>query len=308
MAQCLQPLYVRTSKNTVPCGKCAECRARKANEWIIRLNVEFQHATSAYFVTLTYDDFNLPFSEKGYPTLRKTELQDFVNLLRQYAPFRYFSVGEYGDKGERPHYHMLIFNFSPIVDAKENKIIYYRDWDKVKATNLLNVVDTEGVIYQAWKKGIVQVEPLEGGAIRYMANYLIEVTRHREEDEEMDQEKQFALMSKRPPIGYQYYENPEIRSYHRSTDSGKLVRSKQLQNMFKRAKFRKEDSEYALPRLYKNKLFTQTERKHLSLMYQNEHIKQLGKIKNLKLFSKNQFEAAEMRNDAANIKNEKRKL
>ena len=42
----------------VACGKCYECRKKKAREWRIRLAEEIRHNKS-YFVTLTIDDENL---------------------------------------------------------------------------------------------------------------------------------------------------------------------------------------------------------------------------------------------------------
>ena len=42
----------------VACGKCYECRKKKAREWRIRLAEEIRHNKS-YFVTLTIDDDNL---------------------------------------------------------------------------------------------------------------------------------------------------------------------------------------------------------------------------------------------------------
>lgn len=306
--KCPQPIFVRKTRLHVPCGKCAACRARKANEWIIRLNVEHKHAVSAYFVTLTYDDFNIPYTNNGYETLKKTDLQAFINLLRQYCPFRYFSIGEYGDKGQRPHYHLLIFNFQPLVDPENNQIIYFRDWNNVSKTSIMNTVDVEAVIFKAWKKGIVQVEQLKGGAIRYLANYLIDFSVQKVYDDEVDQEKQFALMSRRPPIGYQYYTDKQVLKYHRATDGIQLSPKNKLKLMLERATFKQDSNSYALPRLYKNKLYTKVEQKVIGEMYQQHEIDQIKKIKNLRLFAKNVKQANEALNDKLNRRDPKRKL
>lgn len=59
-------------------------------------------------------------------------------------------------------------------------------------------VDIEAVIYKAWrKKGLVDVQNLEGGAIRYVAYYTVDPTVRSVDN---DQQKQFALMSKRPRL------------------------------------------------------------------------------------------------------------
>ena len=47
----------------VACGKCPECRKQKCQDWIFRTFWEFQEFKdiSPFFVTLTYDDVNLPY-------------------------------------------------------------------------------------------------------------------------------------------------------------------------------------------------------------------------------------------------------
>ena len=48
----------RTEYVPVACGKCFECRKKRAREWRIRLAEEIRHNKS-YFITLTIDDENL---------------------------------------------------------------------------------------------------------------------------------------------------------------------------------------------------------------------------------------------------------
>ena len=52
------PHDARVNYVPVACGKCYECRKKKAREWRIRLAEEIRHNKS-YFVTLTIDDDNL---------------------------------------------------------------------------------------------------------------------------------------------------------------------------------------------------------------------------------------------------------
>ena len=52
------PHDARLNYVPVACGKCYECRKKKAREWRIRLAEEIRHNKS-YFVTLTVDDENL---------------------------------------------------------------------------------------------------------------------------------------------------------------------------------------------------------------------------------------------------------
>lgn len=296
--KCLNQIFVRKSRELVPCGRCGACRARKANEWIIRLNEEYKYARNAFFVTLTYDDLHIPLTENGKQTLRKDDVKQFINLLRQYTDFRYFLVAEYGDKGKRPHYHAIVFNFFPVVDPKTKNIIMRRNWDKIPIDAIISDVDLEAVVYKAWKKGIVQVETLKGGAIRYCANYLVDVTVQKNDD---DIEKQFALMSKKPPIGYQYYSDKAMLKYHRQKVDTITLDGKKIKTIdFDFAHYTNENGTFGLPRLYRNKIYTKLEQKQFrNYLLRKEDIKN-RKIKDLKKYAKNQAEAYEANNEKCN--------
>lgn len=82
--------------------------------WSLRLIYELSTTSDACFLTLTYNDENLP---KDY-SLNKKDLQDFwkrlrSNLSREYHEFapkiRYYACGEYGSRTKRPHYHAIVF-------------------------------------------------------------------------------------------------------------------------------------------------------------------------------------------------------
>jgi hypothetical protein len=103
------------------CGQCQPCRIKKRREWTHRIVLESMIHKTNNFLTLTYNDKSLP--EGG--TLVKEDYQKFLKKLRRHAQFRYFIVGEYGDKSERPHYHAAIFGLGP-----EHKKLYDRCWDK----------------------------------------------------------------------------------------------------------------------------------------------------------------------------------
>lgn len=93
----------------VPCNQCGDCRTRRLSDWGMRC----VHHASLYeensFLTLTYNDANLP--EHG--TLYKPHLQQFFKRLRHYFPVRqlsYYACGEYGETTNRAHYHVCLFN------------------------------------------------------------------------------------------------------------------------------------------------------------------------------------------------------
>lgn len=296
--RCLTPIYLRSTQLTVPCGKCAACRSRQANDWVVRLEEEFKASRSAYFVTLTYNDNNLPISENGYQTLSKKELQEFINLLRTYCPFRYYAIGEYGDKGERPHYHMLIFNFFPVTNPKTSGIVYHKDWNTLDSTMIMSNVDIEAVIFKAWKKGKVDVQTLDGGAIRYCAYYVVDLTVRSQHN---DQQKQFALMSRRPPIGYQYYD--KMRSYHRTRRH-----NEDKEDMYRKMSYQTDFGKTALPRIYKQKMFSKLEIQNFNLWWQKNQDKQFKKVTDIQKYARNLHESHEHKSDILNSRQKNRTL
>ena len=107
----------------VPCGRCLGCRAAKSKEWAQRLLNEQAYWRTESFITLTYDDKNLPEGGK----LVKSDLQLFFKRLRKNIdwPIKYYACGEYGDVTFRPHYHAIVFG----IDKRDSKNII-KSWDK----------------------------------------------------------------------------------------------------------------------------------------------------------------------------------
>lgn len=91
------------------CGQCTPCRTNRRRLWTHRIMLEAKaHAHNA-FVTLTYGDD--PFTPQRQ--LVPADLRNFIKRLRKAVPekLRYFAVGEYGEKKERPHYHLALFGY-----------------------------------------------------------------------------------------------------------------------------------------------------------------------------------------------------
>ena len=142
-------VYALMAKNevSIPCGKCELCVARKRKDMATRLVHENSMHDTACFVTLTYNDAAIPvtnfapdsvemddgkisevtrlveFGNGRAPiqTLFPRDVQNFIKRLRRHVEYhnpnapkiRYFAVGEYGGKTQRPHYHLLIFGWKP---------------------------------------------------------------------------------------------------------------------------------------------------------------------------------------------------
>lgn len=179
MAQCIQPYKVllpNGNEQPVRCGKCPTCYASRASEWSVRLMEEESISETSHFVTFTYDNDNVHITEKGFMGLNKDDIQKYFKRLRKAhvgnakSSIRYYCVGEYGGRTQRPHYHALIFNAD------------------------------EQLIEDAWsikgkKLGQVFFGTVTGNSVGYCLKYMTKVSKiglsHWD-----DRIPQFALMSK----------------------------------------------------------------------------------------------------------------
>jgi len=106
----------------LPCGNCIGCRLEKSRQWAVRMVNEAQMHEENSFITLTYNDANLP----SDLSVNVCHFQDFMKKLRsRLSPrrIRFFHCGEYGSDADpetarctgflgRPHYHAIIFGFA----------------------------------------------------------------------------------------------------------------------------------------------------------------------------------------------------
>lgn len=176
MGRCRYPILVRGPYKgdrlyQVPCGKCPDCLQRNLNSWVFRMRHHMRSFKFGVFLTLTYDDFYLPYTDftsecnfirpfdrdlgqlvfAGYPTLVKSDVQKFVKRLRKFyfgskkSDFSYYCIGEYGGHTERPHYHFLLFS---------------------------NFVDVRNVDYSNfWHFGFFKCEPIHEASLRYVCKH-----------------------------------------------------------------------------------------------------------------------------------------
>lgn len=105
---CLTPEKLKNGE-TIPCGRCAVCITRKRDYWTTRLHFEALNSYNSLFLTYTYSDENLVYNDDR-AILNYKDLKDYFKRLRKAGLiFKYFAVGEYGEKTERPHYHAILF-------------------------------------------------------------------------------------------------------------------------------------------------------------------------------------------------------
>lgn len=164
---------------TIPCGNCHGCKAGDKLMWGLRCYHEFTEHLESCFLTLTYDNDNLPEDGK----IDKSHLQLFFKRLRRSGlEFRYFAVGEYGEQTKRPHYHLLIFGQNFIGDS----------------TYVGKTEYTSRTISNLWPMGSHIIVPVSLGSIMYVCGYT--------QKKVADKNATFTLMSRRPGIGSTFYD------------------------------------------------------------------------------------------------------
>lgn len=149
---------------TLPCGKCIGCQLQRAGEWAMRCMHEYRSYTDGCFLTLTYDDSHLPPNR----SLRVKDFQDFMKRLRIHRireekandPIKYFMCGEYGPAKGRPHYHAVIFGWSPkdLVEVPNNPGAADQLYDSAILAGL-------------WRNGRVRIGALSARSCAYVARY-----------------------------------------------------------------------------------------------------------------------------------------
>lgn len=146
-----------------PCGQCFHCRVNQSRIWQARLILEAQDSFDSTFLTLTYDDDNVPWDYN----LVKEDLTLFLKRYRKRLghKIRYFAIGEYGDKTWRPHFHLAIFSEM----ALERCIMPCEDMRK------RNLCTQDCIARLAWGKGNVSVTAnLSSDLAGYITGYIKE--------------------------------------------------------------------------------------------------------------------------------------
>lgn len=282
---CYHPIKVPRLKdgvltsNTVPCGSCIACLSNKRDEWSFRLEKELEVSSSAWFVTLTYEDNSkTSLSKRDFQLfmkrLRKAvakpqplRLSDFLPLEGTLTPefqkvsqiarkgpqnacpekLRYYAVGEYGGKTGRPHYHIILFNMP---------------------------LGSEALIVNSWNQGFVKIGSVTGASIAYVTKYCIS-PRYNVTNRTIP----FSLMSTKPPIGLNYVD--QNREYHQKTKRFYTYKMSGVKT--------------GLPRIHRELIFSDEERKNhaqdMSKMMEDLKIRKEQAIKRLGEWNLHHYQA-----------------
>jgi len=207
----------------IPCGQCVGCRLEYSRQWAIRCVHEAAQFEKNCFITLTYDDKNLP--KDG--SLNKRHYQLFMKRLRKLYeghdyvfavdpktleeklifPIRFYHCGEYGEKYGRPHYHACLFNFD-----FEDKVLFKNGQNKLYTSKSLS---------ELWPHGFATIGDVTFDSAAYVARYIMKKIKGKDADaaytrkkydaegnvtEEYKIQPEYTTMSRKPGIGKFWYD------------------------------------------------------------------------------------------------------
>ena len=184
----------------VPCGQCIGCRLERSRQWALRCMHESTLHENNLFLTLTYNDENLPL----YNSLNLRHTQLFLKKLRFKfgSGIRFYLAGEYGEQTARPHYHAIMFNFS-LPDLK----FYAKGKDDHR-------IFTSKTLDELWGHGECKVGSVTFQSAAYVARYITKkITGKKAAAHYGNRKPEFATMSRRPGIGAGWYEKYPHETY-----------------------------------------------------------------------------------------------
>lgn len=195
------------------------------------------------FLTLTYDDTNLP------PTgsLNYRHYQLFMKRLIKHAGpnrVRFYMCGEYGEETFRPHYHACIFGFQ------------FADQQLLKRTSAGSKLYTSKTLERLWPYGLSSIGEVNFDSAAYVARYCMKkvtgqpAKSHYERimpdtGEVIQLKPEFNKMSLKPGIGKLWYDKfkKDIFPHDYAVINGKEVKPpKYYDKLYMREN--PEDAEY----------------------------------------------------------------
>lgn len=202
--------FVGRASYLVPCGKCLACKSRRKSEMTFRMDCEKRHGhllpdgsvrryKHCFFCTLTYADRMLPrftplvldhrtgevydyveVPEDHKGILNPLHLAEFMKRLRRYYDLdcKVFWCGEYGDDGQRPHYHCIFYSD---MDWQHTVNAFRRAWSfrcPVEMRGMPGSFMVKDGKYKTWRFsfGRVDVKPVNMRRVRYCAKYVVKDT------------------------------------------------------------------------------------------------------------------------------------
>lgn len=243
------------TRQKVPCGRCIYCLETNRSVWTFRILQEMKEAKSARFITLTYNEENLPYVAKygkdinykkvdtiwelpeeigGHkahyvePTLRKEDLTGFIKRLRA-------RIMDDRDKNEY-WYKMKLsdenkLKWSPTVryfaaaeygkrgtERPHYHVILYNVPLKYYKADLIHREEYSPILEELWGKGHIDIQDVTRKSAHYVAKYTIKSI-FENWDNYDDRQKPYATMSRNPGIGNNYLNDEQIRNYFNRSEN-----------------------------------------------------------------------------------------
>lgn len=192
---CRSP-YATSDGKAYGCGQCMPCRSNRRRKWQARIMLEATQHVDKTFVTLTYDDCNIPTSSSGLATLSPADLRGFLDRLRWHFStvgrrgIRFFAVGEYGDVTERPHYHLALFGVPNCAHGIST-------YSKMRVRCCGNCE----LVRNIWGRGNVFLGNLERDSAGYVASYVTKAMTKADDPRLGDRYPEFSRKSLKPGLG-----------------------------------------------------------------------------------------------------------
>ncbi len=165
---------------TLKCGQCSGCRLEHSRQWAMRMYHEASLWPQNSFITLTYDDDNVPsdrsldfdhwtlFAKRLRKKYAQYEYTSWINpdtgrlnhTRKQTHFIRFYMAGEYGELFDRPHYHACLFNHD------------FPDKVPLKTENGITLF-TSAELETLWPYGFSSVGTLTFDSAAYCARYVM---------------------------------------------------------------------------------------------------------------------------------------
>lgn len=187
----------------VACRYCWQCRANRVNDLVGRCIAEQTTSTETFAVTLTYRG-----TGPETAMLRYSDFQKCIKLLRRHAfnP-RYIVAGEFGSKKGRAHWHAVLFFDAVWVNSKTGaygparvpQIVRQSPFASVaKVAAGWDIVLNQNMHWHPWPHGFAFFQQPDYGGFAYVLKYALK-------DQDDDVSKGHLAMSKKPPLGHQFF-------------------------------------------------------------------------------------------------------
>lgn len=174
----------------LPCGRCMGCRQDKRLAWTIRCTHEAQLYDANTFITLSYDEDNLPGDmslEYGHVQLwlkrLRKRLKGVTKLPDGRRPIRFFLSGEYGPTTGRPHWHAILFN------------AWFED-----SVQLMNKSYRSETADKLWSLGNTSLDLVNATTIAYVAGYTQDKLYGSDAYEDLVNVRTGEISKRRPPL------------------------------------------------------------------------------------------------------------